>query len=190
MAVVHVLFAEGLVDLGGLGDVVNGVSELAELSRTFTPEAVEDTCGVPGERIRRLAHELAGTERAVLYGRIGLCNQEFGTVASWLVDVVNILTRHFDVPGGLMFPNPVAWSMSSLPRTDWAGGFEAGRWHSRVRGAPEVMGQVPVSCLAEEIDTPGEGQLKGLITGRSSCIWARPRRRSARWTSWSASTSM
>ena len=164
MAVVHVLFAEGLVDLGGLAGVVNGLSELAEHCRTFTPEAVQDTCGVPAERIRRLAHELADTERAVLYGRIGLCNQEFGTVASWLVDVVNILTRHFDVPGGLMFPNPVAWSMSSLPRTDWAGGFEAGRWHSRVRGAPEVMGQVPVSCLAEEIDTPGEGQLKGLIT--------------------------
>ena len=174
MAVVHVLFAEGLVDLGGLAGVVNGLSELAEHCRTFTPEAVQDTCGVPAERIRRLAHELADTERAVLYGRIGLCNQEFGTVASWLVDVVNILTRHFDVPGGLMFPNPVAWSMSSLPRTDWAGGFEAGRWRSRVRGAPEVMGQVPVSCLAEEIDTPGEGQLKGLITVAGNPVISAP----------------
>ena len=95
-------------------------------------------------------------------------------MASWLVDVVNILTRHFDVPGGLMFPNPVAWSMSSLPRADRAGGFEAGRWHSRVRGAPEVLGQVPVSCLAEEIDTPGEGQLKALITVAGNPVISAP----------------
>ncbi len=39
-----------------------------------------------------------------------------------------------------------------------------GRWKTRVRGAPEVLGQVPVSCLAEEIATPGDGQLKALIT--------------------------
>src|SRR5580692_213834 len=173
MAVVHVLFAEDLVDLGGLGDVVNGVSELAEYCRTFTPEAVQDTCGVPAARIRRLAHELADTERAVLYGRIGLCNQEFGTVASWLVDVVNILTRHFDTPGGLMFSKPVAWAMSSLPRPDLAD-FRAGRWHSRVRGAPEVLGQVPVSCLAEEIDTPGPGQLRALITVAGNPVISAP----------------
>ncbi|WP_369806960.1 hypothetical protein, partial [Mycobacterium sp. 1245499.0] len=58
------------------------------------------------DRIRRLARELAGTERSVVYGRIGLCNQEFGSLASWLVDVINILTGHFDTPGGAMFPAP------------------------------------------------------------------------------------
>src|ERR1700728_5085083 len=103
MRVVHVDLADDLECAGGLGDVVNGVSELAEYCRTFTPEAVQDTCGVPAERIRRLAHELADTERAVLYGRIGLCNQEFGTVASCIVDVVNILTSHFDVHGARSF---------------------------------------------------------------------------------------
>jgi len=173
LAVVNVLFADGLVDLGTLVGAINGVDDVAELCRAFTPEAVAATCGIDADRIRRLAHELAETDRAVLYGRIGLCNQEFGSLSSWLVDVVNILTRHFDTPGGLMFPKPVAWGMSSLPRPDLAD-FRAGRWRSRVRGAPEVLGQVPVSCLAEEIDTPGPGQLRALITVAGNPVISAP----------------
>ena len=164
MAVVHVLFADGLVDLGGIADLVAGVEELRTAAAEFSPERVADTCQIPAERIRQLAHELAETERAVVYGRIGLCNQEFGTLASWLVDVVNILTRHFDVPGGLMFSKPVNWAVGMLPRSPEPEEVTFGKWRSRVRGAPEVLGQVPVSCLAEEIATPGEGQIKALIT--------------------------
>jgi anaerobic selenocysteine-containing dehydrogenase len=33
-----------------------------------------------------------------------------------------------------------------------------------VRGLPEVFGELPVACLAEEIDTPGDGQVRALIT--------------------------
>jgi anaerobic selenocysteine-containing dehydrogenase len=173
MAVVNVLFHDGLVDLGDLAGAVNGLDTLGDLCRDFTPEAVTSTCGIPADRIRCLAHELAATERAVLYGRIGLCNQEFGTLASWLVDVVNILTRHFDTPGGLMFPKPVAWGLNSLPRPDLVES-SSGRWHSRVRGAPEVLGQVPVSCLAEEIDTPGAGQIHALITVAGNPVISAP----------------
>ena len=164
LAIVNVLFTDGLMTLEHLEGMVNGVDEVAAACRDFTPESVADTCGVPAERIRRLAHEIAAAPTAAVYGRIGLCNQEFGTLASWLIDVVNILTANFDRPGGLMFGNPIAWSMSSLPNPQWEDGYEFGRWKSRVRGAPEVLGQVPVSCMAEEIATPGDGQLKGLIT--------------------------
>ncbi len=170
LAVVQVLFAEGLVDLGELADILVGVETLREVSAPFTPERVAATCQVPAERIRELARDMAAAEHGVFYGRIGLCNQEFGTLSSWLIDVVNILTGSFDVEGGLMFPTPVNWTVASLPLPKAPGTpgsgteVEFGRWRSRVRGAPEVLGQVPVSCLAEEIDTPGDGQLKALIT--------------------------
>ena len=163
LAVCQVLFADGLVDLGGLGDVVAGVEAVEALVADWTPELVADTCGVPAETIRRLAHEIAAAPTAAVYGRIGLCNQEFGTLATWLVDVVNILTANFDTPGGLMFGNPIAQAIATKnfgPPSE----PEFGRWHSRVRGAPEVLGQVPVSCLAEEIDTPGTGQIRSLVT--------------------------
>src|SRR5262249_1420662 len=106
----------------------------------------------------------AAASAAAVYGRIGLCNQEFGTLASWLVDVVNILTGNFDRAGGLMFGNPLSWSVASLPDPQWADGVTVGAFRSRVRGAPEVLGQFPLSCLAEEIATPGDGQVRALIT--------------------------
>jgi anaerobic selenocysteine-containing dehydrogenase len=164
MAVVQVLFAEDLVDLGCLAEHVNGVEALRELARDWTPESVADTCGVAAETIRRLAREFAAAPRAAWYGRIGTCNQEFGSLASWLVDAVNILTGNLDRPGGMMFANPIAWPMVSLPDPQWADGLRFGRFHSRVRGAPEVLGQFPVSCLAEEIATPGEGRIRALIS--------------------------
>ncbi|HEV2310296.1 MAG TPA: molybdopterin-dependent oxidoreductase, partial [Acidimicrobiia bacterium] len=164
LAIANVLFTEGLVDLGVVADLVVGVDAVRAACADFPPETVAEACGVDAETIRRLARELAASEAGVVYGRIGLCNQEFGTVASWMIDVVNVLTGNFDRPGGMMFGNPIAWSLSSLPNPQWADGYEFGRWRSRVRGAPEVLGQVPVSCLAEEIATPGEGQLRGLIT--------------------------
>jgi anaerobic selenocysteine-containing dehydrogenase len=180
LAVVNVLFSEGLVDLGPVADLIavdgaDGLDGLRALAADWTPERVAAVTSVPPERIRELAHELAGTERAVVYGRIGLCNQEFGTLASWLVDVVNILTRHFDVPGGLMFPRPSAWAVATLPMPDLAGGApNFGRWTSRVRGAPEVLGHVPVSCLAEEIATPGEGQIRALFTVAGNPVLSTP----------------
>ena len=164
LAICHVLFADGLVDLGDLTELVNGVDEVRALAAGFPPELVAATCRIPADTIRRLAHEIAAAPSAAVYGRIGLCNQEFGTLASWLIDVVNVLTGNFDRPGGLMFGNPVAWSVNSLPNPEFAGGVEFGRWKTRVRGATEVLGQAPLSCMAEEIATPGEGQLKALVT--------------------------
>jgi anaerobic selenocysteine-containing dehydrogenase len=175
LAVVNDLFADGLVDLGGIGDLVEGVEQVQRVAAEWTPERVAPVTGISAERIRRLAHQLAETERAVVYGRIGLCNQEFGTLASWLVDVVNILTRHFDVPGGLMFPRAAAWPLTLLPMPGLEGGASSfGRWRSRVRGAPEVLGHVPASCLAEEIATPGKGQIRALFTVAGNPVLSTP----------------
>jgi anaerobic selenocysteine-containing dehydrogenase len=164
LALCNVIFSDGLLDLGPIAHMVNGVDEVRAAVEGFTPEAVEDFCKVPATTIRRIAHDLANAERGALYGRIGLCNQEFGTLASWLVDVVNILTGHFDVEGGMMWGKPVTEPLTWKGDTKVMGEPEFGRWTSRVRGAPEVLGQVPCSCMAEEIATPGEGQLKALIT--------------------------
>jgi anaerobic selenocysteine-containing dehydrogenase len=175
LAVVHTLFAEELVSLGPVGQHVDGLDTLRAVVADWTPQRVAPVTGVEAERIRRLARELAATSRAVVYGRIGLCNQEFGSLASWLVDVVNILTGHFDVPGGAMFPRAAAWSITVQPQPGLEdGAADFGRYRTRVRGAKEVLGQVPVSCLAEEIATPGDGQVKALITIAGNPVLSTP----------------
>jgi anaerobic selenocysteine-containing dehydrogenase len=172
LAVAHTLFDEGLVNPG---PHVGGVDTMRRVAADWPPSRVSAVTGIDEDRIRTLARELAGTEKSVVYGRIGLCNQEFGSLASWLVDVINILTGHFDTPGGAMFPKPAAWSITAQPLPGLEGGVpEFGRWCTRVRGAKEVLGQAPVSCMAEEIATPGDGQLKALITIAGNPVLSTP----------------
>lgn len=171
-AVVHVLFEEDLVTLGHLADHVAGLDEVRELARDFAPETVAAHCGVEADDIRTLARELAAAPTAAVYGRMGTSTVEFGTVGSWLVDVVNILTGNLDRPGGAMFPlSPVA----PAPRSHRPGrGFRTGRWHSRVSGHPEALSELPAAVLAEEIETPGEGQIKAMITIAGNPVLSAP----------------
>lgn len=160
LALIHVLAGEGLINLRDLQAHVRGVDTVTVLAQDFSPEAVAPQCGIAADEIRRLARELAAAPAAAVYGRTGTCTQRFGTVASWLIDVLNVLTGNLDRPGGAMFASPAADLRRLSGRSDTA----IGRWHSRVRGAPETLGELPLACLAEEIDTPGAGQVKALIT--------------------------
>jgi anaerobic selenocysteine-containing dehydrogenase len=164
LAMVHVLFADELTAMGRLKPHLNGVAEVEALARDFTPELAETATGIPAPEIRRMAHELAAAPRAVVYARIGTCTQEFGTLASWLVDVLNVLTGNLDCEGGAMFTLAAAGQANARGEGGRGRGVTTGRWHSRVRGLPEVYGELPVVCLAEEIETPGEGQVRAFIS--------------------------
>ena len=85
-----------------------GLDEVIGLAEPFTPEAVAGPSGVPAATIRTLAHDLAAASNPVLYSRIGACTQEFGTLASWLIDALNALTGNLDRPGGALFPKVAA----------------------------------------------------------------------------------
>jgi anaerobic selenocysteine-containing dehydrogenase len=163
-AIVNVLLAERLAQPGRLAEHANGAERVAELARPFTPEAAAPLCGVDAERIRRMAHELAAAERAAVYGRMGTTTQRFGTLASWLVDLVNFLTGNLDREGGAMFPLAAVAQRNSAGRGPQGKGVTIGRWQSRVGAYPETFGELPVAGLAEEIATPGEGRVRALIT--------------------------
>jgi anaerobic selenocysteine-containing dehydrogenase len=164
LAMVATLFEEGLADPGEVGALCDGLSEVEALARDFTPERVTGACGIAAGELRRMARELAAAERAACYGRIGTTVQEFGTLSSWLVDVLNVLCGNLDRPGGAVFTKAAAAQRNSTGVPGRGRGAVAGRWQSRVRGLPEVLGELPVSCLAEEIDTEGDGQVRALVT--------------------------
>jgi anaerobic selenocysteine-containing dehydrogenase len=160
-ALVQTLFAEDLTDLRELP--VNGVDEVRALAAPFTPDAVATHTGLSADTIRTMARELAAAERAAVYGRIGTTTQTFGTLASWLIDVLNALTGNLDREGGAMFPLAAAGQANARAEKSRRG-FKTGRWHSRVRNLPEVIGELPVATLADEILTPGDGQVHALVT--------------------------
>jgi anaerobic selenocysteine-containing dehydrogenase len=168
------LVEEGLVDLGPLRGRVNGLAEVLALVGDFEPERVAPACGIEAQEIRRLGRELASAPRAAVYARIGTCTQEFGTLASWLVDVLNVLTGNLDREGGAMFPLAAAGQRNASGAAGTGKGVRLGRWHSRVRGLAESYGELPVACLAEEIDTPGEGQVRALVTVAGNPVVSTP----------------
>nr|WP_206210075.1 molybdopterin oxidoreductase family protein [Streptomyces sp. SID10362] len=173
-AMAHVLYEEDLVDLGALAPHVTGVDEVREAVRDFTPESVAAACDVDADVTRALARELAAAPTAAVYGRIGSCTVPHGTLASWLVDVLNILTGNLDRPGGALFPQAAT---DRTPRPAGPGrGFALGRWHSRVSGHPEAKGELPLSALAEEIDTAtGAGEpVRALLTVAANPVLSAP----------------
>jgi anaerobic selenocysteine-containing dehydrogenase len=161
---VHTLFAEDLVSLGRLAEWTAGVDEVRHDIAAFAPEVVAPACGVPADTIRRLTRELVAADGGCVYGRIGTTTTAFGTTASWLVDVLNVLAGQLDRPGGAMFPKAAAFAANTRGKPGVGGGVRLHRHKSRVRGAPEVFGEYPCACLAEEIETPGEGRIRALLT--------------------------
>ncbi|PYS98908.1 MAG: dehydrogenase [Acidobacteria bacterium] len=172
LALIHVIVNEKLSNLGRLAAFTDGVEPIHELVREFSPEAVAHITGMDAIATREIAVEFASAESAVCYGRIGVSTQEFGGACQWLINVLNILTGNLDREGGAMFTlpafDPVNAPESLAPR----GSF--GRWHSRVRKLPEVGGELPVATLAEEILTPGDGQIRSLVTFAGNPVLSTP----------------
>ncbi len=159
LAMVHTLFEENLVSLGAAEGLTAGLGRVESIARDFAPETVASFCGIAAENIRRIAHEFAAAPSAVCYGRLGTCVQEFGTLASWGCDLLNILTGNLDRAGGAMFTT----SAVTLAGLSKGKPFEHARWKSRVSGQPECGGLLPSSTMAEEILTPGKDQVRAMI---------------------------
>jgi anaerobic selenocysteine-containing dehydrogenase len=173
-AMVQVLFAENLVNLGRVAPWVQGTEEVRAAVAGFTPEAAAARCGMPADTIRSLARQIASTPKAAVYARIGTCTQQYGTLASWLVDVLNTLTGHLDMEGGMLFAKSAAFASNTVGKPGIGKGVSTGRHHARVSGAPEVYGELPITCMAEEIETPGEGQVRALITVATNPVLSSP----------------
>ncbi len=165
------LFETGRVDARALDARARGGPELRALAARFPPERVAACTGVDAAVVRRLAAELLATPRAVLYARVGLCQNEHGVLATWLVECVNVVTGNFDRPGGMMFSRPAA-DVGPLARLLL--GNEWGRYRSRVRGLPELAGALPSAVMAEEMETPGRGQVRGFVTFAGNPVLSTP----------------
>lgn len=168
-ALIHTLFDEDRVGLGRLADFTDGLDTVREQVREFSAERVGAMTGIEAESIRTLARRFAAASSAVCYGRIGTCVQSFGGLAQWLVNVLNTITGNLDRPGGAMFTQPAV----DLVARGYGRGSH-GRWRSRVRSLPEIGGELPVSALAEEITSPGNGQIKALVTSAGNPVLSTP----------------
>ncbi|MEZ4295255.1 MAG: molybdopterin-dependent oxidoreductase [Polyangiaceae bacterium] len=161
LGLLHVLFSRGLVDEEKVGEVATGLADLRAAVSPFPPKRVAQATGIDADTITKIALDFASAKHAVAYSRVGVCHGPFGATATYLVEALNVVTGNFDRAGGSMFASP-AVDLSAVARLLGVGG--AGRFRSRVRGLPEVGGMLPCATLADEIETPGKGQIRALFT--------------------------
>ncbi len=161
LAVVNELFATQRVEPGRLSEFTDGIEAMEALAAPYTPEAVAAITGISAADTRAFVDAFCEAKQPVLYGRIGLCTQRFGTLASWLVDVVNILRGRLDATGGAMFPRPATGHNDPAAAPPELG---YNRWTSKARGFPEYMAMLPASLMAEEMELRGEHQVRALVT--------------------------
>jgi anaerobic selenocysteine-containing dehydrogenase len=170
LALLHVLFEEGLTDTADSAEYLEGWAKVEAMVVDFSPESSAAVTGLDSTSVRRIAREFATAESAVCYGRMGVSTQEFGTLCQWLIQLINIATGNFDREGGSLFTRAALDQVEGpLGRP---GHFDAFR--SRVRGLPEFNGELPAAALAEEILTPGEGQIKSLVTLAGNPVLSTP----------------
>jgi anaerobic selenocysteine-containing dehydrogenase len=169
LALLHAVFASGRADAGHLAPLADGADALRAAVLAFDPGTLAERTGVPAARIAALARELLDEPRALVYGRVGACTQEFGGLALWLIYCLNALTAHLDREGGMMFAEPAV----DLTRAYGSKGHY-GRFRSRVRALPEFGNELPVATLADEILTDGPGQVRALVTFAGNPVLSTP----------------
>ena len=172
MSIVHIIFRDEKIKLNHLSEMISGIEELKNASAPYAPEVVSDITGVPSDVIEQLAADFTSSNKAALYSRMGASTQQFGGLCIWLTNVINILSGNLDVEGGAMFPQPALDYV--LMRGNKKRPTSYGKYKSRVKGLPYYNNEFPVSTLADEILTPGQGQIRGMVTVAGNPILSCP----------------
>jgi anaerobic selenocysteine-containing dehydrogenase len=165
LALIHEVISLGAA---APAEYVDGLAVVEDVVEEWTPERAAGITGIPADVIRRIAREFAAADRAACYGRVGVSTQQFGAICQWAIQVLNIITGNLDRPGGTMFPRPAVNALLGMGRG------HVGVWKSRVRGLPEFGGELPVSTMAEEILTPGDGQIRAMVTVAGNPVLSTP----------------
>ncbi len=161
LALLHVLFDEGLVRTDGLQSRARNLAAAAAAAGALH-------AGIRGGRHRHRGRARSARWRAnspprpsaACHGRMGVSTQRFGTLCQWAIQLLMLLTGNLDRPGGALPTHPAV--MGAGPDDNPKGAFA--RRASRVSGYPEFGGEFPVAALAEEMLTPGAGQIRALVT--------------------------
>jgi len=169
LALIHQVIADGNAKPAAY---VDGLDAVTEATQDWTPEAAARITGIDADTIRRIAREFAAADKAACYGRLGVSAQQFGAVCQWAVQVLNIITGNLDRPGGTMIPRPAVDTLRGIGKGHIAA------WKSRVTGRPEFGGELPAAAMAEEILTPGDGQIHAMVTIAGNPVLSTPNGRS------------
>ncbi len=162
---IHVIVEEGLYDRNFVGAHVDGFDALVEAVKPFTPEVAGARSGIEPSLLVAAARLFAKAQRGVASTGTGPEMAGNGTLTAWLVSALNIICARFCQEGELSSIPRVFTPRT--PRRAQVGEpvplFGEGFPKSRFRNLTHLGTEMPCNVLADEILTPGEGQVRALI---------------------------
>ncbi|HEY3653745.1 MAG TPA: molybdopterin-dependent oxidoreductase [Steroidobacteraceae bacterium] len=166
--IIRTIIESGRIDRAFIESHTVGFGEFSAALRELDCHYAAERCAVPLDKIRDLANSFANAERAVAYGRVGVCRGTFSTLTNVLIDALNIITGRFGRPGG--------WGFGLRLRKDGShfGGASVGTRRTRVGGLPDVGGHLPGALLAADIAAPGPGQVRALMVAAGNPVLSVP----------------
>ncbi|OHT88707.1 molybdopterin-containing oxidoreductase family protein [Mycobacteroides saopaulense] len=175
LSLLQVMFEEGLIDRARLAEQASGAAWLEQLARPFTPESTQEHTGIDPGAVRQLARDLVVADRSVVYGRVGTCLGQNGTLTTYLLDVVNLAAGNLGRAGGSMFGSlGMPGERFAMKAVGALLGSVYRRRRSRIGGFPSVLASEPAGIMAKEITTPGRGQIRALFVGAGNPVLSVP----------------
>ncbi len=163
--IVHVILSEGLYDKAFVQRYVDGLDELQRAVAGFTPAVAAARAGVEESWLVAAARLFAGGTKGVVSTGTGPEMAGNGTLTQYLVSSLNIICGRFCREGEkssiprVFTPVTPRRAQVAPPMTPYGEGFPA----SRIRGLTHLGMEMPCNVLADEMLTPGEGQVRALI---------------------------
>ena len=171
-AILYTIFESGDIRLRHLGDHVKHLDILRDAVQSLSPEKVGPITGIDAQDIRRLTRELMAAKSAAIHSRMGASTQSFGGLCQWFTHAINIISGNFDREGGVMFTQPAADHIMARSKKGKPRSY--GKYSSRVSGKPYFNGEFPVGVMIEEIETPGEDQVKAMFICAGNPVLSTP----------------
>ena len=157
-AMINEIFRRQAVKESKVLAFTENIDTLKSITAPYTIDKIAPLTGLSAAAIHSIVDDLLSHSNPVVYGRLGINTQTYGTLCQWLIQSINILVGSLDRPGGLMFTLPAIDYVTLMAHES-----KMYRYQSRVGKFDEIVGEYPTATLPDEILTEGEGQIKALL---------------------------
>lgn len=158
----NVLIEMDAVDQQVVTQHTSGFDAAATAVEPWPPERTASVTGVAANDLRSIVTAFAAAKGAALYSSTGVNMGGEGALSFWLQEVINAVSGNLDRKGGTI----VGRGIVDFPKFAHKHGILMGSDRSRIGDIGMVNDALPGGVLADEILTPGPGQVKALfVTG-------------------------
>jgi anaerobic selenocysteine-containing dehydrogenase len=160
LSFLHEVLSRDVIDHGHVNRYMKGLDLLRKVAELWPPERTAEVTGIPAETLRAMVDVYLEADGAALFLSTGVNQGSQGTLAFWIQEAINAISGNLDRLGGTIVGHGF---IKDFPKHARKGGHTMRKDRSRIGQLPSVADTFPAGLMADEILTPGEGQVRALF---------------------------